>query len=435
MDAGERVQWRQRSYRWLAVGIWLFALGACSYLAPVSRVDASHAMRSSERPQLSAAQAQRYTVAKYLAQAGTWTGLQGQGLVSDGWDPAHMGPLGQAGHLDAVRDGPQALVVAADGSGTHRTVQAAVDAVPQRSHSDQRYYIEVRPGTYRETVCALNKAPITLYGSASDAQAVAIVGGNYNGKAKSAHVQQANACSPNWAGSTYGTSGSATFAVFSDAFHARHISFVNDAMQGVRHGVGYPPGASGSAGAQAVALMTQGDRLVFDNVRVLGHQDSLYVKTAHLQTVSRVYFRDSFIQGDVDFVFGRAVLVLDRCTLHFTSARLPLGQSASMLAPSTAAKSPFGILVRASRFTADPQTPAQSVYLGRAWDEGIPAGTYTPQSPINGQLVVRDSTLGAHVRSVAPWGASTSARPFSSAGNRFAEFNNKAVHAMAFDIP
>ena len=431
MAVGVHVPWEGRGGRWWLGGTCLLVLCACVHRTAAGPGDAApggaaQRAHSPTRPQLTAAQAQGYTVAAYLAQAGPWTASEGPGQVVDAWEPAL---------LDGAQAWQPTWVVAADGSGTHRTVQAAVDAVPARHRSDQRHYIEVRPGTYRETVCVLDKAPITLYGRAADAGAVIIVEGNYNGKAKAAHGQQANACHPNGAGATYGTSGSATFAVFSDAFHAKNLSFVNDAMQGVRHGVGYPPGASGAAGAQAVALMTQGDRLVFDNVRVLGHQDSLYVKTAHLNTVARAYFRDSYIQGDVDFVFGRGVLVLDRCTLHFTTTRLPIGHPVSMVAPSTAAHHPFGILVHASRFTADALTPPQSVYLGRAWDEGVPKGTYTAQSLVNGQLVVRDSALGAHVRSDAPWGASTSARPFSSAANRFAEFRNRAMRTQATADP
>ena len=427
MAADLHLPWGWGFLRGIVGCMGVLALWACSHKPPVAQVAAAGRMPlGTARPQLTEAQALQYTVTNYLAQAGQLTGSQGQGLVADGWAPA---ALGDASAFESH------FVVAADGSGSHRTVQAAVDAVPARSATDRRYYIEVRPGTYRETVCVLGKAPVTLYGASPDAHAVAIVGSNYNGKAKTPHAVSANACHPHLAGATYGTSGSATFAVYSDAFHAKNVSFVNDAMQGVVHGMGYPPGASGASGAQAVALMTQGDQLVFENVRVIGHQDSLYVKTATLGTVARAYFRDSHIQGDVDFVFGRGVLVLDRCTLHFTSARLPLGSAPSMLAPSTAKHSPYGILIHASRFTADAQTPLRSVYLGRAWDEGIPSGAHTSQSAINGQLVVRDSHLGAHVHHPAPWGASTSARPFSSAGNRFAEFNNTPMHLFASTDP
>ena len=63
---------------------------------------------------------------------------------------------------------------------------------------------------------------------------------------------------------------------------------------------------------QAVALRTTGDRLTLDNVRLLGNQDTFYVNSATRTSISRVYVTNSFIEGDVDFIFGRATVVIDR---------------------------------------------------------------------------------------------------------------------------
>ncbi len=64
---------------------------------------------------------------------------------------------------------------------------------------------------------------------------------------------------------------------------------------------------------------------------------------------------------------------------------------------------------------------------GRSWDEGVAAGTYVAGTSSNGQAVIRNSSLGAHIREAAPWATSTSGRAYSSAaieanGNRFSEF-------------
>ncbi|MBT3067468.1 pectinesterase family protein [Rhodoferax sp. U11-2br] len=371
---------------------------------------------ASNRPQLTDTQAVDHTIAKYLAQAGTLTGANGAGLVTDHWLPPAVGDVNQF---------VPTYTVAADGSGTHTTLQAAIDAVPAAKTSSTRVYIRVLPGTYREVLCVKDKAPITLYGLSTDASQVLIANGNYNGQAKVAGAEAGNPCNPSASSATVGTSGSASVAIYSAEFHAKNISFANDAMQAVVGGLGYPPGASGTGGAQAVALMTQGDKLVFDNVRVLGHQDSLYVKTASTTSVARVYFKNSFIQGDVDFIFGRGTLVLDGCTIHYLSTRLPQGQPATMLAPSTAANNDYGILVHASRFTADAGTVAGSIYLARAWDESVPKGTYVAGQSPNGQLLVRNSTLGQHIRTLDPWGTSTSGRAYSDTGNRFSEHRNQ----------
>lgn len=370
------------------------------------------------RPQLTDAQALDFTVARYLAQAGTLTGPGGAGLTTDNWTPPAIGD---------VTSFTATYTVAADGSGTHTTVQAAIDAVPLASASTTRVYIRVQPGTYRELVCARDKAPITLYSTSADASQVVIVNGNYNAKAKTANVESANPCNPNLAGATYGTSGSATVGIYSHDFHAKNITFANDAMNGVVNGTGYPAGASGSSGAQAVALMTQADRLVFDNIRVLGHQDSLYVKSSANTVVSRAYFRNSHIQGDTDFIFGRGVMVLDNCRIHYLSTRLPVGAATTMLAPSTSPNSAYGLLIVNSELTADSGAVANTTYLGRAWDEGVASGTYVAGTSPNGQALIRNSTIGAHVRRVDPWGTSTSGRAYSDTGNRFAEHRNTEV--------
>ena len=370
------------------------------------------------RPQLSDTQALDYTVARYLAQAGTLTGANGAGLTTDNWLPPAIGD---------VATFTATYTVAADGSGTHTTVQAAIDAVPAASASSTRVYIRVKPGTYRELVCAKDKAPITLYGTSADASEVVIVNGNYNGKAKTANVDSANPCNANLAGATYGTSGSASVAIYSHEFHAKNLTFANDAMNAVDHGTGYPAGASGSGGAQAVALMTQADKLVFENVRVVGHQDSLYVKSTNNTVVARAYFKVSHIQGDTDFIFGRGVIVLDQCRIHYLSTRLPVGAATTMLAPSTSPNSAYGLLAIDSQFTADGGATANVTYLGRAWDEGVASGTYVAGTSPNGQALVRNSTLGAHIRKLDPWGTSTSGRAYSDTGNRFAEHRNTEV--------
>jgi len=351
-----------------------------------------------ERPLLQPADADRYTILAYLAQAGTIGSL-----VADHWDPT-------TGVGDVSTFAP-AYTVAADGSGSHTTVQAAITAATAAGGTS-RIAILVKPGTYREVVCVPKGAPpITLYGAGSDASAVTIVYDNFAGKPADGG---ANPCS-GASSTSYGTSGSATFAAFASGFQAKNLTFSND----------YLETASGSN--QAVALMTQGDQLVFENVRVLGNQDTLYVKTPSTLTVSRAYFKACYVEGDVDFVFGRGTAVFDGCTLNVLTARQGT-KGGNVLAPSTAAGNPYGFLVTGSTFTAAAGTPANLIALGRAWDEGVTC--YVPGSSPNGQALVRGSVLGPHIRSANPWSAAaTSARPFSAAGNRLWEYQNSGPGA------
>ena len=358
------------------------------------------------RPQLSDAEAARHQVADYLAQGPA------------PWQPA---VLTDSRHWRAD------FTVALDGSGTHRSVQAALDALPPRGPEAKRVFIHVKPGVYREIVCVRDKAPFTLYGDAADASAVVITEGRYNATRKRVG-DPANPCDPNLAAATMGTAGSASVALFSDDIQLAHLTIANDAMDRVRQGQGYPGDVAESGGAQAVALMTQGDRLQLDHVRLLGHQDTFYARAAP-GAAGRVLVRASLIAGDVDFIFGNATLVIDASTIVSRAGRRTIGNGGHVLAPSTAASTRLGFLVTGSRFVAEDGVAADSISIGRAWDHSVARGTWQPGVSPNGQALVRDSLLGPHL---AGWGASTSRRPFSAEGesaNRFFEYRNKPLAA------
>ena len=374
---------------------------------------------SGERPQLDVASAAQQDVAQYLAQGPT------------PWVPEAL-----AGRRWQAR-----FTVAADGSGTHRRVQAAIDDVPLRSADAARVVIRVQPGVYRERVCVpAGKAPITLVGDEADPSAVVIVGSAYGGQAKRAGVDIAHLCQPDLALPIMGTLGSATVIVAADDFQAAHLTVANDALESVRLGVGYPPGASESGGAQGVALTVQADRVQLERVRLIGHQDTLQARRARPGDAARTYVHDSLIAGDVDFIFGSGTLVIDHSTLLNRGGRRRPPNGGHVLAPSTPAGVALGFLVTRSRFLAEPGAPLAHVGLGRAWDEGVARGTWQPGSSPNGQALIRHSMLGPHLALQAPWAASTSRRPFTAHGPqaaRMAEFDNTVLGGdpLAREVP
>jgi pectinesterase len=343
---------------------------------------------SQTRPQLTDASAACFTVQNYLAEAGTIGAL-----VRDSWDPS-------AGLPPASSYTPT-YTVAADGSGTHSTVQDAITAAND-SGSSARVYILVKPGSYRELVCAKGSVPITLYGADADATKVTIAFDNYNGK--TVDSSKTNACSlPT--GTTYGTSGSSTFFVSAAGFQAQNLTIANDFAEG-----------SLTSNIQAVALTVQGDQAVFQNVRLIGNQDTLQVKSSKLTIVARSYFKNSTIEGDTDFIFGRGTAVFDGCTLTYVSGRKT---DSTNIAPSTETANPFGFLIVNSKMVGDSGMPTGTAYLGRAWDDS------TAGAAPNGQAVIRDTEIGGHIRIAAPWAiAATSGRAFSASGNRLYEYEN-----------
>lgn len=333
---------------------------------------------------MSAADAARHTIADYLGD----------------WRPGAV-----------VLSSRPDFVVAQDGSGTHRSVQAALDAVPA---TGRRHFIFVRTGVYREQLCFKGpRAPLTLWGEVD----VRIVQGQH--AARKANDSNVNRCVAPSKNGTVGTAGSATAAFFSADVQLARLTIANDAMDAVRNGVGYPEDAAESGGAQAVALMLEGDRIQLEEVRLLGHQDTLYARAG------RMLVRKSVIAGDVDFIFGGATLVIDQSAILSRAGRRQPGAEARgghVLAPSTAWDQPYGFLIVNSYLIAEPGVPANSISIGRAWDAGVPKGEWQANRSPNGQALVRDSHLGPHL---APWAASTSRRPYEAAINRMSEYANR----------
>ena len=285
------------------------------------------------------------------------------------------------------------LTVAKDGSGQYSTVQAAVNAVPANNSS--RVVISVKPGTYRELVkVPANKPHVTIQGTGASRKDTVIVYNNAAGTQK-----------PDGSG-TYGTGGSATVAVDADDFQARNLTISND----------FDEAAHQDIAQQAVALRTGSDKVFLDGVIVSGDQDTLLVDTAAKDKLGRVYMSNSYVVGNVDFIFGRATAVIDKSVI--TLKKRYNGTSAGFVtAPSTAANRK-GILIANSTVNGD--VSDRSFYLGRPWHAGGDA-TLDPQT------TVRNTSLSASIKTT-PW---TDMSGFSWKDDRFAEYKNTGAGSGA----
>ncbi|MFC9911690.1 pectinesterase family protein [Streptomyces sp. NPDC127197] len=301
---------------------------------------------------------------------------------------AGAGPSGSIGTTSTAKvAAATTLTVAKDGSGQYRTVQAAVNAVPANNAS--RVVIAVKPGTYRETVkVPSNKPHVTLQGTGGSRKDTVIVYNNAAGTPK-----------PDGSGN-YGTSGSATVAVEADDFQARNLTISNDFDEAANQSL---------SGHQAVALRTAADKVLLDGVIVTGDQDTLLLDTAAKDRLGRVYMTNSYVTGNVDFIFGRATAVINKSviTLRKRWDGTSLGY---VTAPSTPANRK-GILIANSTVNGD--VSAGSFYLGRPWHAGGDAS-------LDPQTTVRNTNLSAAVKST-PW---TDMSGFSWKDDRFAEYKN-----------
>ncbi|MCD9879061.1 pectinesterase family protein [Streptomyces guryensis] len=261
--------------------------------------------------------------------------------------------------------------------GDYPTVQAAVDAVPDGNTAPVT--VAVAPGTYRAKVYIPATRPnIVLQGTGHDRSDTVIV---YDTPAE-------------YGGST----GSATVRIAANDVTARNLTFSND----------FDEAAVELNGEQALAMKTTGDRIVFENTAFLGNQDTLMTDSPKLTTVSRVYIRDSYIEGDVDFVYGRATTVIERSVIRLLS-RGSTTNNGYLTAASTWTGNPYGFLITRSKVVSD--APEQSFHLGRPWHPGgEPAAV--------AQVLIRDTELPAAVRS-SPW---TDMSGFSWKDARFAEY-------------
>lgn len=273
------------------------------------------------------------------------------------------------------------------------TVQGAIDAA---SSGDT---ITLAPGTYREIVTVpSSKTNLTLASQSGQATDTVIVYNNSAGTTKPG-------------GGTYGTSGSATVTVQADGFTARGITFANDWLRKDH------PGWSGT---QAVAILVKGDRAAFLNCRFLGHQDTLYADSASLSTFARQYFKNCYVEGDVDFVFGRGTAVYDGCHFH-TLVRTDLSGApfGFVFAPSTAVANPHGYLVINSTITS--AAPAGYYKLARPW---VPSSDTTARP----MLTVRETDMDQGIDAKTPYANMSDSYPWQN--QRFAEYHNTGAGAQ-----
>ena len=273
------------------------------------------------------------------------------------------------------------------------SVQAAVDAV-----AGPGWTIVVHPGTYREVVeVPVDTAELTIRGATRDPRDAVIVHNNANGTQK-----------PDGSG-TYGTAGSATFTSAAPGLTVRDLTLANDWLRADHPDI---------TGTQAVASYTYGDRTHFENVRLLAHQDTLFVETTALTTFDRQYFHRCYIAGDVDFVFGRATAVFEDCHFHTLPREVDFTPKGMVFAPSTARANPHGILAVRSRITSGAEDGAYK--LARPW---VPSYETTAWP----SLVVRDTRIGPGIDAVAPYTDMREAYPWQTM--RFREHRNSGPGA------
>ena len=214
-------------------------------------------------------------------------------------------------------------IVAADGSGEYRTVQAALDDVP--SNSKEEIFISIKRGVYREKLhLDSTKVNVTLTGEGAFNTIL-----TYDDHPGMVNPQ----------GDSINTRNSYSFRILGDNFTARNIGFRNDA---------------GFSAGQAVALEVQGDHARFYNCNIIGNQDILFLNNPN----STQYYKDCYIEGTTDFIFGAATAWFENCHIHSK-------KNSHVTAASTPQEHRFGFVFDRCVLTGD--TSIHNASLGRPW--------------------------------------------------------------------
>lgn len=222
-----------------------------------------------------------------------------------------------AAKADNPFDNPDTIVVARDGTGQFRNVADAIEVC--RAFMDYHKVIFVKKGIYKEKLIVPQwLTHIEICGEDRD-QTVIIWDDHAN------------------------INKMGTFRTYTLKVEGSDITFKNITIENNAARLG-----------QAVALHTEGDRLTFLNCRFLGHQDTVYTGVAG----TRLYFKDCYIEGTTDFIFGPSTAWFEHCDIYCKA-------DSYITAASTPQNQPFGYVFNQCSITA--AEGVTKVYLGRPW--------------------------------------------------------------------
>jgi pectinesterase len=249
--------------------------------------------------------------------------------------------------------------------GQYATVQAAVDAVP--ANNTERHVIEIKPGTYLARVkIPSNKPFITLRGQ--DPLTTKLT---FNTPANAQPADNRNYAST---------------VVEGKDFIAENLTFENSYV-----------------GAAALAMYARGDRMIVNNCRFLGLQDTLRSE------LGRHYFYNTYVEGTVDFIYGKGTAYFENATVYGKSNGYFTAQGRENAAETS------GFVFQNATITGS--AAANSFFLGRPW------GPYS-------RTVFIDSKMGPLVKP-AGWSTWTGDNHVNS---YYAEYNSTDLNGNPLNV-
>ncbi|MEA3188685.1 MAG: pectinesterase [Chthoniobacter sp.] len=280
---------------------------------------------------------------------------------------------------DALAEGKR-ITVSAEGDGDYKTVQEAIAAVPD--NSQETSVIHIKAGIYQGPVIVpATKSNVTLEGDDTEKTVI-----TWDRNVKDPIPEGANKFNP-------------CMHVLADNFRAEKLTIQN---------------TSGDHG-QALALRIDGDRIVLKNCRLLGWQDTLMINKG------RQYFKDCYIEGRVDFIYGDGTAVFDHCEIKSKNG-------GHITAASTPQEHPYGFVFMECKLTGDPAPwvdPTGAAATPKPSSGPPMADLGRPWRPY-GSVTYLNCEMGDHIK---PEGWNNWSKPENETTARYAEYNTRGPGA------
>jgi pectin methylesterase-like acyl-CoA thioesterase len=393
---------------------------------------AGAAQSNPARPQLTPEQAKQFSYGEVLK----YVGVAGKETI-DPWDPL-SDPLAKGAMFtpDYIVD----QAAKADGVRIFNTVQEAVNRalLDSAAQPSKRRYLLLKPGVYQELVyIPAETAPLTMYGEGKDAAATRITakleasmtGAAYDERHGAQFAKAPAAIQAMYASvkerPQIGTFGTQTVWAKNNGFQVRNLTFENGYNKDTGNARAEALPNINNIHHQALALSVDGvDKAQFENIRLIGFQDTLFLKSPQVGSTVRSFFNKTYIEGDVDFIFG------DSTAYFYQSEVRTLGDRGTSYAaaPNTHVKTKYGFVFDQVRFTHEGKKDGE-FFLLRQWFAGsrctpyapmpvegysctygavniykAPAGTIARSSlEAVGKMVVLNSRIGSHINRQQPW--------------------------------
>ncbi|MBF9144109.1 pectinesterase family protein [Hymenobacter properus] len=274
------------------------------------------------------------------------------------------------------------LVVDLNGSGAYRSVQAAINAAPTGRTAP--FVIFIKNGKYREKITVPSNKPFLQFIGESVANTI---------------LSWNDANTPSFPGN------SSSFIINASDISALNITFENtygDAPQGL-------------------AMYITGDRVAFKNCRFLGGQDTMQLNS---QAGNRSYFKECYIDGVVDFIFGAGRGLFENCIIY-PRTRRDGGNGGYITAANTQPGQPYGFVFRNCII---PENRGTTTYtLGRPWQNDL-GSTATDRSAT--KVVWLNTTMGNSIKPVGwqVWDAGTVTSVIQYAEYKSRDFSGNLVN-------